>query len=292
MREIHRIALASALALIAGPMLAPAVTAESGKLDYLDRLPPLLEREIFFGDPEITASRVSPDGRHMTFQRPYEGVMNIWIKPLDAPFDDARPLTSDERPVPGYFWSMDSEYVLYVQDKGGNENFHVYAVDPDQPADESTGVPPSRDLTPLLNSIPPYWGPIRKLFTRRMGDPETEEGRAPMKRQSPLFDVDNIAAPLLVIQGANDPRVKKAESDQIVVAMREKELPVEYIVAPDEGHGFRGRANRMAMFARIEQFLAEHNGGRYQPDMAGDIGERLSEITVDIESVEKPARGD
>ncbi|HKL52442.1 MAG TPA: prolyl oligopeptidase family serine peptidase, partial [Wenzhouxiangellaceae bacterium] len=129
-----------------------------------------------------------------------------------------------------------------------------------------------------------------KLFTLRMGDSETAEGKAQLERQSPLFHVDNIAAPLLVIQGANDPRVKQAESDQIVVAMREKNLPVEYIVAPDEGHGFRGVENRMAMFARIEAFLAEHNGGRYQEDMAEDIAARLDEITVDVASVEEPKR--
>ncbi|MEM7053691.1 MAG: S9 family peptidase, partial [Pseudomonadota bacterium] len=148
-------------------------------------------------------------------------------------------------------------------------------------------VGPSNLIT-LLNSIPPYWGPIRQLFTLRMGDSETEEGRAQMERQSPLFHVDNIRSPLLVIQGANDPRVKQAESDQIVIAMREKELPVEYIVAPDEGHGFRGRENRTAMFARIEEFLAEHNGGRHQPDMPDDIAQRLAAITVDINDVEEP----
>jgi len=671
--------------LIAGLLALPATALRAESVAYLDELPPLLDRDVFFGDPEITASQVSPDGRFMTFQRPYKDVMNVWIKPLDAPFDDARPLTTGDRPVPGHFWSMDSKYVLYVQDKGGNENFHIYAVDPSQEADAATGVPPARDLTPmedvraqiyslpdatpgaiivgindrdpalhdvyrldissgqmellientfnvagwvadhggeirlavrqtadggtetidvddgalgetlyecswretcgpmrfhadnqrvwfqsnkgedvdltglylmdaesgeiefverdpegeadfggalfanadnrllgtsytgartriyprdeatekalaylrenlpdgefnfapqtrddrlvkvtvfrdvdpgtvylfdwedysveklyetrpdlpsehlagmqpitytardgreipaylttpegadekglalialihggpwardswgyssivqflanrgyavlqpnfrgstgygkeflnagnnewgeamqdditdgvkhlvgqgivdaervcimggsyggyatlagmtftpdlyncgvdivgpsnlitLLNSIPPYWGPIRKIFTLRMGDSETPEGKAQLERQSPLFHVDNIAAPLLVIQGANDPRVKQAESDQIVVAMREKNLPVEYIVAPDEGHGFRGVENRMAMFARIEAFLAEHNGGRYQEDMAEDIAARLDEITVDVASVEEPKR--
>lgn len=671
--------------LVAGLSMLPGIRAQTQPLPYIDNLPPLLEREIFFGDPEITASQVSPNGQFMTFQSPYKDVMNVWIKPLDAPFDEARPLTTGERPVPGHFWSMDSKYVLYVQDKGGDENFHIYAVDPQQPPEEATGVPPARDLTPmedvrariyslprstpgaaivgindrdpalhdvyrldlatgdlellientvnvagwvadhsgeirlavrqtedggsetlavqkgelgevlyecswretcaplrfhadnqrvwfqtnkgedvdltglylmdaesgelelverdpegevdfggalfansdhrllatrytgarsriyprdeafakaldflrdelpdgdisfssqtlddrlvkvtvsrdvdpgtvylfdwqeysaeklyesrpelptehlaqmqpirytardgieipaylttpkgaeaedlalvalihggpwardswgyssivqflanrgyavlqpnfrgstgygknflnagnnewgeamqdditdgvthlveqgivdaervcimggsyggyatlagmtftpelyncgvdivgpsnlitLLNSIPPYWGPIRKLFTLRMGDAETEEGRAQMERQSPLFHVDNITAPLLVIQGANDPRVKQAESDQIVIAMREKNLPVEYIVAPDEGHGFRGLENRMAMFARVEEFLAEHNDGRYQESMADDIAARLEEITVDIDSVEEPKR--
>ncbi|HSH26828.1 MAG TPA: alpha/beta fold hydrolase, partial [Wenzhouxiangella sp.] len=146
-------------------------------------------------------------------------------------------------------------------------------------------VGPSNLIT-LLNSIPPYWGPIRKIFLQRMGDPGTEEGKARLERQSPLNHADKIAAPLLVIQGANDPRVKQAESDQIVVAMREAGLPVEYIVAPDEGHGFRGRENRLAMFARTEEFLAAHLGGRYQEGMDDEVGQRLNEITVDIESVE------
>ena len=673
------------LSVLALAALAAGAGAKPGSLSYLDELPPLIDREVFFGDPEITASQISPNGEYMSFQRPYKGVMNVWVKPLDAPFDEARPLTTGDRPVPGHFWSVDSEYVLYVQDKGGNENFHVYAVDPDAEAEEDTGVPPARDLTPLegvraqiyalpdekpgtivvglndrdpalhdvyrleiatgerelvientfnvagwvvddagevrmagrqtsdggteilpvddgelgdplytcswretcgpigfhadgervwfqsnkgedvdltalylmdpetgelefverdpegevdfagalfsnaddrllatyyvgdrrrmypqdermekawaflqdnlpdgeisfspqtlddrlvkivvsrdvdpgtvylfdwedyevekvyetrpevptehmasmeairyqardgleiqaylttpngvpavdlalvalihggpwardtygyrstvqflanrgyavlqpnfrgstgfgkallnagnkewgeamqdditdgiehlaeqgivdeervcimggsyggyatlagmtftpdvyncgvdivgpsnlitlLNSIPAYWGPIRKIFTQRMGDMETEEGRKKLEAQSPLFHVDNIEAPLLVIQGANDPRVKQAESDQIVIAMREKGLPVEYIVAPDEGHGFRGRENRMAMYARIEEFLAEHNGGRYQEDMAEPVAERLEAITVDVATVEEPKK--
>jgi len=671
-----------ALVLCACVALAPAQQARADSLGYLENLPPLLDRELFFGDPEITAGQISPNGEWMSFQRPYKGVMNVWVKPIDAPFDEARPLTAGDRPVPGHFWSLDSEFVLYVQDKGGNENFHVYAVDPQAEADSESGVPPARDLTPmdgvraqiyalpreradmivvglndrdpalhdvyhvdiasgerelvventfnvatwivdqrgdvrmavrqtpdggtetlpvnegelgepiytcnwqefcgpmrfhadgkrvwfqsnkgdvdliglylmdpetgdtelverdpegevdfggalfsnadqrllatvyvgdrtrvypktekarkawdflrenlpdgefsfspqtlddrlalvtvsrdvdpgtvylfdwedyeveklyesrpeipsehmanmqpirykardgleiqaylttpkgvdredlalvalihggpwardtwgyspwvqflanrgyavlqpnfrsstgfgknflnagnnewgeamqdditdgighlveqglvdeervcimggsyggyatlagmtftpdlyncgvdivgpsnlitLLNSIPPYWGPIRKIFSLRMGDSETEEGREQLKRQSPLFHVDKISAPLLVIQGANDPRVKQAESDQIVVAMRDKGLPVEYIVAQDEGHGFRGRENRVAMFARIEEFLAMHNGGRYQEDMPEPIAERLEAITVDVATVEEP----
>ena len=675
------------LALTASLMLtilsAPTWASDEASLAYLDDLPPLLDREIFFGDPEIAGSQISPNGEYMTFRRPYQGVMNIWIKPLDADFDDARPLTADERPVSSYFWSQDSRYVLYVQDKGGDENFHVYAVDPNSDAEEATGVPAARNLTDfddmrallysvpkakpdtifvgmndrdpalhdvysvsiesgereliventanvagwlfdlngnlrmavrqtpeggtetlkvedgelgavlfdcdwtetcgplrfhpdgeqvyfqsnkgddvdltslylmdaesgeltlvesdpegevdfggalfsnaedellatvyvgdrtrvypktdearamldflrenlpdgelnvspqtsddrlikvtvssdvnpatvylfdsetmtveklyegrpelptehmanmqpirytardgleipayltlpkgvepeglalvalihggpwardtwgyssgvqflanrgyavlqpnfrsstgfgkaflnagnnqwgdamqdditdgiahlveqgivdpdkvcimggsyggyatlagmtftpkvyncgvsivgpsnlitLLNSIPAYWGTIRKIFTLRMGNTDTEEDRARLERQSPLNSVDNIESPLLVIQGANDPRVKQAESDQIVIAMRDKELPVEYIVAPDEGHGFQGRENRIAMFARIEAFLADHNGGRYQSEMPEDIAARLAAITVDIDDVQAP----
>lgn len=145
-------------------------------------------------------------------------------------------------------------------------------------------VGPSNLIT-LLDSIPPYWGPMRQIFTRRMGDPDTEEGRAQLERQSPLNHVEKIARPLLVIQGANDPRVKQAESDQIVAAMRDAGLPVEYILAPDEGHGFSGRDNRLAMFARTEEFLAAHLGGRHQKDMEERVRNRLDEITVDVAGV-------
>ena len=148
-------------------------------------------------------------------------------------------------------------------------------------------VGPSNLIT-LYNSLPAYWGPIVKIFALRMGDPEVEEDREMMIDRSPLTHVDKIEDPLLVIQGANDPRVKKAEADQIVIAMREKGLPVEYIVAPDEGHGFRGRENRLAMFARIEQFLDQHLGGRHQETMADDVAAKLAEITVDVASVEAP----
>ena len=89
------------------------------------------------------------------------------------------------------------------------------------------------NLVSLINSIPAYWGPARMLFTLRMGDPDTDEGRAQLERQSPINHVDKIQRPLLVIHGANDPRVKQAEADQIVVAMRERDLDVEYIVAPE-----------------------------------------------------------
>jgi dipeptidyl aminopeptidase/acylaminoacyl peptidase len=118
-----------------------------------------------------------------------------------------------------------------------------------------------------------------------MGDPTTVEGEAQLKRQSPLFSVDNIKVPLLVVQGANDPRVKKAESDQIVVAMRDKNLAVEYICALDEGHGFARPVNSMAFIAAAEKFLAKHLGGRYQADIKPEIEVRLKEITVEVSTL-------
>ncbi|HYG19361.1 MAG TPA: prolyl oligopeptidase family serine peptidase [Ohtaekwangia sp.] len=145
-------------------------------------------------------------------------------------------------------------------------------------------VGPSNLIT-LLNSIPPYWESIRKVFHVRMGDPSTPEGKARLEKQSPLFSASKIKAPLLVVQGANDPRVKKAESDQIVSALRDLDIPVEYMSAPDEGHGFRDPVNNMAMLAYAEKFLAKYLGGRYQESVKPEIAKRQQEIMVDIATV-------
>jgi hypothetical protein len=118
-----------------------------------------------------------------------------------------------------------------------------------------------------------------------MGDPNTPEGKAQMERQSPLNSADKIKTPLLVVQGANDPRVNKREADQIVIALRDRGFPVEYMVAPDEGHGFARPVNNMAMIAKAEKFLARHLGGRYQESMTPEVAKRLGEITVDPKTV-------
>jgi dipeptidyl aminopeptidase/acylaminoacyl peptidase len=150
-------------------------------------------------------------------------------------------------------------------------------------------VGPSNLLT-LLNSIPPYWAPLKRVFNVRVGNPDDPADVARLKEQSPYFHADRIRAPLLVVQGANDPRVKQAESDQIVVAARDNGVDVAYLVAPDEGHGFRGRENRLAMIAAIEEFLAGHLGGRYQQEMPPDIAQRLAELRVDVSTVTLPDR--
>jgi len=670
--------LAVALVLAMGHnVFAAPVTPEQ------DGLPPLIDRELFFGDPEISSAQISPDANYISFIKPYKGVRNIWVKKRDQAFEEAHPITADERPVFGYFWSQDSKYVLYVQDKGGDENYHIYAVDPSAQPEQDAGVPEARDLTPLkgiraiiyavpkrtpneiivglndrdaayhdvyrvnlttgerellikntekvagfsfdlegkvrlatrqledggfeilrvdgdtftqiytttfeesaaplrfhkdgkrfymitnkgedvdlarlvlfnpetmeeefvesdpenevdfggasfdertdeliatfyvgdrvriypkteavkrdlevlksklpegeislrtssadmryhivsvsrdvdpgsvylydregetvellyrsrpelngehlahmkpirykardgreipayltlpkgieaknlpvviyphggpwardiwgydsyaqffanrgyavlqpnfrgstgygknflnagnkewgtgamqhdisdgvkylieqgiadpkrvaifggsyggyatlaglaftpelyaagmsyvgpsnlitlLNSIPPYWGPFIKIFHKRLGNPEDPEDRKQLMKNSPLFSADKIAAPLLVIQGANDPRVKKQESDQIVVALRERGLPVEYIVADNEGHGFRAADNRLATAAVMEKFLAQHIGGRYQKEMSEEIEQKVAALSVDINSVELP----
>ena len=120
------------------------------------------------------------------------------------------------------------------------------------------------NLVTLLESIPPYWESFRKVFAQAIGDPETEEGQSLLKATSPLTHADKITKPLLIAQGANDPRVKQAESDQIVSAMAEKGIPVTYVLYPDEGHGFAKPENNLSFFAVAEAFLAECQGGRYQ----------------------------
>lgn len=125
-------------------------------------------------------------------------------------------------------------------------------------------VGPSNLLT-LLESIPPYWKPLLDTFASRVGDPRTEEGKALLESRSPLNRVDAIERPLLIGQGANDPRVKQAESDRIVAAMQKKDIPVTYVLFPDEGHGFARPPNRIAFFAVSEAFLSKCLGGRYEP---------------------------
>jgi len=119
------------------------------------------------------------------------------------------------------------------------------------------------NLSTLLRNIPPYWMPILPLLHRRVGRPDTDE--AFLRSRSPLFRADQIRSPLLIGQGANDPRVPQAESDQIVTAMREAHRPVQYVIYADEGHGFLRPANRLHFYAIAEAFLARYLGGRCEP---------------------------
>lgn len=120
-------------------------------------------------------------------------------------------------------------------------------------------------LVTLLENIPPYWAMFMPVMKVRVGDVSTEEGRAALLERSPLTKVDEIKRPLLIGQGANDPRVTQVEADQIVAAMESKGIPVTYVLYPDEGHGFSDEANRMSFNAVTEAFLAEHLGGRVEP---------------------------
>ena len=145
-------------------------------------------------------------------------------------------------------------------------------------------VGPSNIFT-LLDSIPPYWEAGRAFLYGMVGDPSTDEGKQRIREASPLFSAEKISRPLLIVQGANDPRVKQAEADQIVIALRDRGYEVSYLLAGDEGHGFAKPVNRMAMYAEIEAFLADRIGGRYQKQMPEDVASRLEELRVDVSKV-------
>jgi dipeptidyl aminopeptidase/acylaminoacyl peptidase len=138
-------------------------------------------------------------------------------------------------------------------------------------------VGPSNLIT-LLKSIPPYWQPYYvELIRRTGGDPDTEEGRKFLESRSPLTFADRIKKPLLIAQGANDPRVKQAEADQIVAAMEANGIPFTYALYPDEGHGFARPENRISFYAVVEEFLQKHLGGKAEP-----IGNAFEGASVQI----------
>lgn len=126
-------------------------------------------------------------------------------------------------------------------------------------------------LVTLLNNVPPYWFQFMPVMKQRVGDWTTEEGIKSLEARSPLNKVDAIKKPLLIGQGANDPRVKQQEADQIVKAMEEKGIPVTYALYPDEGHGFARPENSTSFNAVTEMFLAKILGGRYEPLTAEDL---------------------
>ena len=117
-------ALAAGLCLAAASIVTAQPAPAAGQ-------PPIVDRELFFGDPEISGAQLSPDGRFIAFLKPFKGTRNIWVKTAAEPFEKARPITADtKRPIGSFFWSRDADVVLYVQDQGGDENYNVYAVDP------------------------------------------------------------------------------------------------------------------------------------------------------------------
>ena len=167
---------------------------------------------------------------------------------------------------------------------GGYATLAGVAFTPDVYAAAVAIVAPSNLIT-LLDAIPPYWEAGRKQMYTRMADPTTPEGRALLMAESPLTQAKAIVTPLMVVQGKNDPRVNVREAQQIVAAVRDNGKPVEYLLAPDEGHGFARPINNLAMVTAMESFLAKYLGGRAQTDVPEDIAERLKVLTVDPKSV-------
>src|SRR5215211_7428092 len=135
-RPIPGLLIVSALLLIT---LAAPVWAQG---------PPLIDRELFFGDPEIAGAQISPDGAFIAFIKPFKGMRNVWVKKTAEPFTSAKPVTADtKRPIPAYFWSRDGKYILFVQDKAGDENYNVYAVNPADTPASGQDVPAARNLS-------------------------------------------------------------------------------------------------------------------------------------------------
>ncbi|MFM8809884.1 MAG: alpha/beta hydrolase family protein, partial [Chthoniobacterales bacterium] len=159
---------------------------------------------------------------------------------------------------------------IYGGSYGGYAALAGMALTPDVYAAGISYVGPSNLFT-LLATVPPYWEPMRKMNYEMIGDPEKEKDL--LTAASPLFSADKIKSPLLIAQGANDPRVKKAESDQIVEALKKRGVDVPYVVKDNEGHGFHNEENRLYFFRAIERFLAEHLGGR-----AEESDEKIPEL--------------
>jgi dipeptidyl aminopeptidase/acylaminoacyl peptidase len=119
-------------------------------------------------------------------------------------------------------------------------------------------------LPTLIESIPPYWVPLRKVFDVRVGNIDDPGDRKFLESRSPLFHAEKIKIPMLIAQGANDPRVKQTESEQIVEALKKRGCDVQYLLFPDEGHGFARPENRMQFYEVCERFLSKHLGGRIE----------------------------
>jgi dipeptidyl aminopeptidase/acylaminoacyl peptidase len=159
--------------------------------------------------------------------------------------------------------AIPDKVAIYGGSYGGYATLVGLTFTPDRFACGVDIVGPS-NLQTLLAAIPPYWTAFLEDMARRIGDPRTDEGRKLLESRSPVTFAERISRPLLIAQGANDPRVKQAESDQIVAAMKNKQLPVTYVLYPDEGHGFARPQNRLAFYAVGEGFLAKCLGGRYE----------------------------
>jgi dipeptidyl aminopeptidase/acylaminoacyl peptidase len=149
-------------------------------------------------------------------------------------------------------------------------------------------VGPSSLIT-LIESFPPYWRPfLEGTFYRFVGDPAIEADREDMRNRSPLFQVHRIEDPLLIAQGANDPRVTKLEADQMAIALRDRGIEVKYLVAENEGHGFSNADNRMAFYRSMETFFGECLGGRVQKRVPPEIEAKIAELTVDVSELTLP----
>lgn len=163
----------------------------------------------------------------------------------------------------GQGWADPARVAIYGGSYGGYAALAGATFTPDLFRCAVDIVGPS-NLKTLIETIPPYWAPMVAQFHRRVGDPAVDAEF--LWSRSPLSRVSSIRIPLLIAQGANDPRVKQAESEQIVAALREAGIDHEYLLFPDEGHGFAKPENRLRFYAAAERFLARHLGGRAEEE--------------------------
>ena len=196
--------------------------------------------------------------------------------------------------IDGVKWAIEKGYAnpkkvaIYGGSYGGYATLAGVTFTPDVFACGVDYVGPSSLIT-LVESFPAYWRPfLEGTWFRFVGDPAKPADRERMKEVSPLFFVDRITAPLLVVQGANDPRVTKLEADQLVIALRDRGVNVQYLLAKDEGHGFANADNRVALYRAMELFLKDCLGGRVQPNVAPAVTRRIAEMTVKVDTLKLP----
>ena len=193
--------------------------------------------------------------------------------------------------IDGVQWAIDQgiadpeKVAIYGGSYGGYATLVGMTFTPEVFACGVDYVGPSSLIT-LIESFPAYWRPfLEGSWYRFVGDPAVEADREDMRSRSPLFFVDQIEDPLLIVQGANDPRVTKLEADQLAIALRDRGIDVKYILAENEGHGFANPDNRMALYRSMELFLAECLGGRVQEEIDPAVTAQIESMTVDVEAL-------
>jgi dipeptidyl aminopeptidase/acylaminoacyl peptidase len=194
----------------------------------------------------------------------------------------------------GVAWAVDQgiadprRVCIYGGSYGGYATLVGVTFTPDAFACAVDYVGPS-SLVTLVQSFPAYWRPfLESTWYRFVGDPAKPADRADMWRRSPLSRVDSVRTPLLIVQGANDPRVTRREADQLALALQARGVAVRYLVAGNEGHGFLNPENRLALYRVMEQFIGRYLGGRVQPDAPTGVDARIDSMTVAVDTL-KPA---
>jgi dienelactone hydrolase len=251
---------------------------------------PLIPREVLFANPRHASPTISPGDTRLAYVGQLDGLSNVYVGPLDDPAA-ARPLTSDQRQgIHWYGFCADDRTLYYLRDAvdhlaargsidrgrvaimggsyGGYAALAGAAFTPEGYRCAIDLCGPANLLT-FLASIPPYWRPLAKLFHARVGDPQAH--REMLVARSPVSAVDRIRIPVLVAQGGNDARVKRAEAEQIVAALRANGVPHEYLLFEDEGHGL-ARPETGSATTPPSGFWPSASAAGWSRRAAGEIG--------------------